>query len=530
MTRILTLLFIAVFSFSYAQEVTVASSQEYTNQFQNAYWTDALGQDNTGYYLLREFGPISNTTIVLEKYSPDFKLLYATNIESTSGTFNDSKLHRYTAMSNGRVYVFLVGWNKAKQQNSFHVKVVDEDGTVSDRMFDLEIESATGQMKSSNYKFSFSPDGSKLLVLTEKPFSKGLKETLRLQVFDTDLFSSTWKQDLTLENDSERYPINEIILDDKGTAFLLKDIKISNKEHVYQLITTGGDFSTITDINLQGYGLGQRKMQLDQAGNLIINATLVPAGRRNTDWQAIWFFKADEKGQVVQNKIEALGSEMLSLVVSSKNSEKEGYVLENYVLKDVLLKSDGGVMLLTEEQRQRKVAIGQSSPPVYEYTLFYGNALAISIDEEGNRIWNAVIEKNQEEKTLNSKVGFGSYAYQLKNDKLYVVWNYMNIYSDPPMHKFRYWIDDKGGRNNIDNIFGKEAFFPTLLTVISNDGSFDYRERTFKSFPLENLQKKNVFPMAVDPAIFFTREDGMIILSHMPGLEAKRYKFNVISF
>ncbi len=530
MNRFLTLLFAPLFSISFAQEVKVASSQEYTNQFQNAYWTDALGQDDTGYYLLREFGPISNTTIVLEKYSPEFKLLYATNIESTSGTFNDSKLHRYTAMSNGKVYVFLVGWNKEKQQNSFHVKVVNEDGSVSDQMFDLEIEPATSQMKSSNYRFHFSPDGSKLLVLTEKPFSKGLKETIRLQVFDTDMFSSLWKQDLTLENESERFPSNEIVLDNKGTAFLLKDIKISNKEHVYQLIVTGKDFSTLTEINLEGYGLGQRKMQFDQTGHLLINATLVPAGRRNTDWQAIWFFKTDAKGQVLHHKIEALGSGMLNLVVSSKNAEKTGYVLENYTLKDVLLKSDGGVILLTEEQRQSKTPIAQSNPPVYEHTLFYGNVLIVSFDADGNRVWDKVIEKNQAEKTLDPKIGFGSYAYQLKNDKLYLVWNYMNIHLEAPLQRYRYWIDDKGTKNNIDNIFGKEAFFPTLLTVIDKDGNFDFRDRTFKSYPLENLQKTNAFPMAVDPAIFFATDKGMVILSHMPGIASKRYKFNTISY
>ena len=530
MKTFITLIFSAYLSVVFAQDVTVTSSPEYTNQLQNAYWTNPLGEDETGYYLLREFGPISQSTIVLEKYSHDFKLIYATNIESTSGTFNDSKLHRFTAMKNGKVYVFLVGWNKERQENSFHVKEVNEDGSVSDRMFDLETEPATGQMKSSNYSFSFSPDGGKLLVLTAKPFTKGEKETLRLQVFDTDMFSSIWKQDLTLDNEGVRYPINEIIVDDKGTAFLLKDIKISNKEHLYQLITTGKDFSTVSEIDLKGYNLGQTKMNIDPKGNLLIAGSLVPAGRRNTDWQGILFFKADSKGQMIQSSVEAIGSEILSLVVSAKNAEKEGYTLDNYVLKDVLLKPDGGIMLLTEEQRETKTPIAQTTPPAYEYSLFYGNAIAISIDAEGNRLWSAVIEKNQSERTLDPKIGFGSYAYQLKNDKLYVVWNYMAIYSDPPLNKYRYWIDKNRSKINIDNLFGKEAFFPTMLTVIDANGNFDYRDRTFNSLPLVDIQKTNSFPMAVDPSMFFVTEKGMVILSHMPGIEAKRFKFNTIAY
>lgn len=530
MKLLLGLIFSIGFSTAFAQDVIVSSTEEYTNQLQNAYWTRVLGQDESGYYLLREFGSVSNTTIVLEKYSPSLKMLFATNIESTSGTITDSRLHRYTEMKNGKIYVFLEGWSKAKQQNSFLVKQVNDDGTLDENAVVLETEPSSGQLKSANYSISFSPDGSKLLVLTQKPFEKGGKETLRLQVFNTSDFSSVWKQDLTLENESERYPLNEIIINNNGVAYLFKDIKTSNKEHSYKLITTGKDLSATVTVDMKSYAPGQKKLMIDPTGKLLICGTLIPQGRRDTDWQGNWYFQADESGRVIHNKVEPLGTEILSLLVSPKNAEKEGHVLENFALKDVLQKPSGGVILLTEEQRQSKTPIGQANPPVYEYSLFHGDVLAISLDADGNRIWNSVIEKKQSEKTLDPKVRFGSFAYQLKNEKLYVVWNYMNLLSDPPLNKFRYWIDRNGSKINIDNTFGKEAYYPTLLTVIDKTGNFEYKERTFNSFPLETIQKPNAFPMATDPSIFFTTEKGMVILSHMNGIEAKRYKFNTIHY
>lgn len=528
-------LFIFIFSTCFSlstwgQNITVNSSEEYTNQLQNAYWTRVLGQDETGYYLLREYGSISNTTIVLEKYTPSLKLLFATNIESTSGTFNDSKLHRYTEMKNGKIYVFLEGWNKTQQQNSFLVKEVNEDGSLNEKVVQLEVELSTSQLKSANYSISFSPDGSKLLVLTQKPFTKGTKESIRLHVFNTSDFSSLWKQNLTLENDAERFPLNNGIVNNDGIAYLFKEVKISLKEHIYQVITTQKEQSIVTEINLNTYALGQKKLMIDQKGKLLISGTLVPPGRRDTDFQGIWFFQSDETGKIIQNRVEAIGADVLSSLVSTKNAEKEGYILENFALKDILLKPSGGVVFLAEEQRQSKAIIGQTNPPTYEHSLFYGKILVISFDAEGNRSWNAVIEKQQTEKTLDPKIGFGSFAYQLKNEKLYLVWNFMAVLSDPPLHKFRYWIDRNGSKINIDNLFGKEAYYPTLLTLIDNNGNFDYRDRTFNSLPLEAIQKPNAFPMAVDPAIFFATEKGMVILSHMPGVEAKRYKFNTISY
>ncbi len=515
---------------SLAQDVTVSSTDEYTNQLQNAYWTRTLGQDESGYYLLREYGSVSNTKIVLEKYSTSLKMLYAMDIEATSGSFNDSKLHRYTEMKNGKVYVFLEGWSKANQQNSFIVKEVNNDGSLNSSEVVLETEPSTGQMKSANYSISFSPDGSKLLVLTQKPFVKGAKETVRLQVFNVSDFSSLWKQDLTLENEAERFPMNDIIVNNNGVAYIVKDIKISLKEHIYQVLTVDKSNSKVLKLDLSTYALGQKKMAIDPSGKLAIGATIVPLGRGDSDCQGTWFYRGDENGEMIQNRVEAFGREILSKVVPPKIAEKEGYILENTVLKDVLLKSDGGVLFLLEEQRRSKTAVGQTSPPTYQHEHFYGNVLVISTDATGQRIWSTVIEKQQGEKTMDPKIGFGSFAYQLKNDNLYIVWNFMAILSDPPLNKFRYWIDRSGSKINIDNLFGKEAFFPTMLTVIDKTGNFEYRDRTFNSLPLENIQKPNAFSMATDPAIFFATEKGMIILSHMPGIEAKRYKFNTITF
>lgn len=530
MRPILIIAISAFFSTLFAQEITVKSKDEYTNQIQSAQWTNVLGQDETGYYLLREFGPISSSTIALEKYSPELKLLYTTNIESTSGTMFNSQLHRYTEMNNGTIYVFLEGWNKDKLENSFLVKEVLEDGTVGENFITLETEPSKNQMRSARYTLSFSPDGSKMLVLTQKPFDKKASESVRLQVFNTADFSSLWKQDLNLENEAERYPVNDIVLDNNGVAFLLKDIKISNKEHIYNLVTAGKGFSTVTNIDLNQYALGQKKMSIDPSGNLLMSGMLIPPGGRDTDWQGTWFFQSDKTGNVLQNRTEPLGADLLGLLVSQRNAEKEGFTLDNFALKDVLLKDDGGILLLTEEQKQNKSVIGQSQPPIYQYDITHGNAVVISFDANGNRIWNTVLNKKQEERTLDPEVGFGSFAYQLKDHKLYIVWNFMDLQSDPPLNKFRYWRDRNGTKTNIDNLYGKEAFHPTLLTVIDRDGAFDYRDRTFSSLPLETIQKGNSFPMAVNPSMYFTTKKGMVILSQMPGIEAKRYKFNTIGY
>lgn len=516
-------------SVTFTQEIIVTNGEELTNQIQQESLIKPLGQDKTGFYLLREYGPISNSTIVIENYSPALKLLSTINIETASGTFNDSKLHRFTEMHDGVIYVFYVGWNKEQQENSFWVRRMQEDGTLDEGVL-LETEYAERQLRSANYSIHFSPDGSKLLVLTQKPFKRKEMESIRLQVFETKNLSSLWKQDFTLNHESERGPVNEIAVNNDGTAYFFKEINVSYKEHYYQLITANKDFSKTTEVEVNDYAIGQKKLLINSSGDLLIGGIIVAEGRNATDWQGTWFFQANRSGDIVQNKMEPLQEDIWEIANSTRRSFKEGNFLEDFILKDVLLKSTGGIILLIEEQKSSRTTIGQNSPPTYEYSLSFGKAVFLSYDVEGNREWSSVIDKKQTEKTTAALPRFGSFAYQLKDDRLYIVWNYTDIHIDAPLQRFRYWIDRNNSKINIDNLFGKEAFYPTLLTVIDANGQFDYQDRTFNSLPLIDLQKSNSFSMAINPSIFFSTDKGMIIFSHMPEVEAKRYKLSLINY
>jgi predicted RNA-binding protein len=90
-----------------------------------------------------------------------------------------------------------------------------------------------------------------------------------------------------------------------------------------------------------------------------------------------------------------------------------------------------------------------------------------------------------------------------------------------------HWIDKSGDKIAVVDVFGNEAAYPTFLTSVDlKDGSLIYKERTFSSLPLANIQRENNFPMAVDPAIFFSFSDGIVLLSRMKDEMPKKYKFS----
>lgn len=534
--KISSTLLLLVFSFgmlenvSLAQNVTVTNSEELTNVVQDATITKALGKDDTGYYLMHKYGSVSNETIVIEKFDLNFKRLFSSEFPANSGSINDSKLERSVEMINGQIYLFSERWNKALQQNAFVVQRINEKGYPEEQEIIIETEPSSGLLKNASYSINISPDGHKLAILTQKTFTKGTNETIRLQVFNTNGFSSLWKQDLTLENESKRNPINEICVNNNGVVFLLQDIKITLKEHQYRLVTTSSKESLTSNINLDAFALGQFKLTIDNDGQLIACGTLTPLGYKNTACQGTWFMKADENGKIIQNKTTYLSKDLLRVLVNKPSIEKAGFNLNDFSLKDVIIKPDNGVLLLVEQKQSSNVVIGQNPMPIYEYTLIHGDVFVISYDKSGNELWHNVLQKQQTERTANPNKFFGSFAYQLKDGNLFLVWNFTNYLTDPPLNRYRYWIDRNGSKINIDNLFGKDAYYPTLLTVIDSNGNLSFNDKTFNSLPLDDIQKTNSFSMAVDPHFYFIDKDGMIIMSHTPGIQSKRFKFSTLRY
>jgi hypothetical protein len=513
-----------------AQDVT--SSKEMVNKYANAFFNSFLGQDSNGNsFVLRKEGSVVSEAIVLEKYDASLNFVKGFEVPSTIGLMGDVELHRKTVMDNGRIYHFYEGWNKADGKNSYIVKVSDETGAIAEEDFVLETEPSKSQLKSAKYSLRFSPDGSKLAILTNKPFVKKGKEEVRVQVFSTKDFQSIWSKDIILDNESKRFPSNELVLNNLGVAAIFKDIKVSNKEHIVQWISVQSTGHKVETLELNGMYCTSSKMLVNKDDDFVVVGMLVEPGPWTNTWQNILHLSSYSDGRMKSLKSEPLGADLLGVFLTEKQSQKKDFKLIDYVLKDVLLRADGGLTLITEYQKITKKNIGTAESPKYDHLLTFGGILIVSFDNLGNRLWHSYYDKEQVDHTRNPLVNFVSFAYALNsNDDLFLIWNYTGFKYESRGDGYRYWIDKSGAKMNIDNIYGAEALYPTLLTKISSDGVLENTERTFSSIPLKEIQKPNAYPMGVDPSIFISVENGMILLSRMKFESAKRYKFNTITF
>lgn len=511
------------------QEVNIISSPEVSNSYPQDFWTQNLGSDESGYYFIRDMGTPTNLDIMLEKYAPDFTLLYTKNIESSSGVLGNSKHHFKTILGNQEILVFLGSWNKEKKERGLWVQRFSTDGEKVGNDIQLLSENAKSHAKSSEYRISLSKDGNYLAVLTEPTFDKKAMESFSLSVFETSEFNKLAEKEFTFSVAMKRYPRNEVLINNNGVVFGFKTVKVSGKEFKYYLASLGAENHFQEELYFKEDQLNQSKFIINHEGELVVVGLLAELKKYTTLWQKTWLMKANNKG-IIQSRIEPLGEKLLSNLMDEKLAAKEGAAINYFQLKDLLEKPEGGYLLLAEQLDERKTAL-PSQPdqaPTYNYRFNYGGIVILSFDETANRDWSTFYDKKQKFESLHPKMQLGSFAYGIANDKLNMIWNYTELHSTITFPKW-HWIDKSGDKIAVVDVFGNEAAYPTFLTSVDlKDGSLIYEERTFSSIPLANIQRENNFPMAVDPSIFFSFSDGIVLLSRMKGEMPKKFKFSWI--
>lgn len=116
----------------------------------------------------------------------------------------------------------------------------------------------------------------------------------------------------------------------------------------------------------------------------------------------------------------------------------------------------------------------------------------------------------------------GSLNYSLVNDKLFILWN--NIDLTPASIPPQKWTEPDGTdyfkNKKIDYNTTRHS---TFLYAITENGIQTYSKR-FYGLPLFNLHKGSPFQLSMNPNIFYTAEDGIIILANMHD-DLKRYRF-----
>ena len=427
-----------------------------------------IGTTPNGFYTLREkvgnsIIATNTTTIIIESFNRRMKLLKSRDIQLK---YNNKNLDFVDVLLLGNELYLLSSFNnQAKRKNYLFVQKISSRSLQprKDLLKIGEIEARNKEQK-GKFDFALSRDSSKVLIYNELPYKKREPERFALRVFDQQ-FNELWTRNISLPYNDENFSVEEYRVDNQGNVYLLgviyQDRTRSRRrgrptyQYVILAYTKDGIDAEEYRVELDDKFITDLTFRIDDQGHLVCSGFYSEKGTYSI--KGTYFFRLDSKTKQLYNKnYKEFDFDFVTEYLSEKRKEKlkkaerkgdtkRQAELFQYDLDNLILRSDGGVLLVAEqyfvqESVRRDYFYGTFN---YDYYYNYNDIIVVNIRPTGEIEWATRIPKRQV--TQNDGGYFSSYAMSIVRDRLYFVYNDNDRNFTPSRNK----LYSYNGRNSI---------------------------------------------------------------------------------
>jgi len=350
------------------------------------------------------------------------------------------------------VYFLTSYRNKKTEINYLFSQTIDDKLNTSKKLNKIaEIEEAS-DLDDGEFEYRFSKDSSKLLIFSRQPQNRKEPEEFHLQVYEPG-FQEVVSHNISLGYASENFSVEDCQVDKIGNVYILGVVyndasRFKNRDKVnYQYVMQFYPVDTTilpSEIKLlnKEYFTSDLTFRVADDGNLIGAGYFSKKGINGI--QGVTYLKINTSSKTLENQtftpfdIEFLTELMTpkqkkrAMNNSSKNDLPE---LFNYNLDHLVLRSDGGALLIGEQYSVEKVYRNNNygfggyyygwsrynQPDRIDYYYHYDDIIVVNVAPNGNIEWSTHIPKLQT--TLNDNGIFSSYSMMINKDKIYLLFN-----------------------------------------------------------------------------------------------------------
>lgn len=375
----------------------------------------------------------------IEKYDSDMNLTKSVELplkyKKKVREFND------VIYQNNQLW-FLTSYNNvAKKKYYLFGQRIDERLNVDDKIILLaEIDSKRHNRKSL-FDTHTSRDSTKLLVYNNLAYQARKPEKFAFRVYDKNM-NKLWEKDVTLPYNDDVFAIKDYRVDNKGNVYILGNIK--DKKLFPNQKELAGNYIIIAYTN-KGNTVKEYEISLQDNQKIITELTfrvnnkqeLIIAGfysehafdkakgtcylRIDTETQAI--LKKETKEFDFAFLTENMSKHQVNRAENARrkgNTRREAE-LYRFSLDDLILRSDGGSVLIAEQAYIEKETNSNGRNISTRYHYYNNDIIVVNISPDGSIDWSSRIEKRQH--TINDSGYFSSYAMAITKNKLYFVYN-----------------------------------------------------------------------------------------------------------
>jgi hypothetical protein len=289
------------------------------------------------------------------------------------------------------------------------------------------------------------------------------------------------------------YSLNDVLVDDEGNILvaLLDNAKhrksdgITDRNRIF-IIRKAEMVSTTLDFSFSQPGFGKVKFDIDN-----INKQIVAGGFFTDEQQRHakgYFFKAYSiaENKLIKNHYISFSSN-LYVEIAGKESGQNLDGLSTFEIIDLVLRYDGGVMMIAEsrfnniESIQTPSFVPAAGPSFRSVTVtYYNDLMVLCVSPTGKEDWVKVLRKKQVSE--EDEGFFSSYAMHIRGDEVNLIYN-EDIYQSTNVSNYK--LDPKGDlkRNTILNSYDQNVLLvPRLGKQVSSN------ETIIPSFRKNNLR------------------------------------------
>lgn len=374
---------------------------------------------------------------------------------------------QFAELLNGRVFVFY-SKQDSKMDFRLYAKELDlEKMKLSKEEIKLADFSKKGKKDRGSIDFVLSQDGSKLLVyFMEYVKIDGKRNTYtEFLVMDTEL-DVLW-QEKYLDKKGEGYKeYKSFDLNNTGEVFILKKvfegkrIVLGNKiNYTFSLMkfNSKGDFVVEKELDLPDYHVKDVMIKSNDQDEVICAGFYAARNGASADGTYFARYTSDrltkksaETDEFSVDFIVDGKSNRVERKAVRKDSKGKTVELPHLKVRDFVLRSDGGILLIGEEYY-----VDEDSNDNKEYN--YNDIMVININSKGMMDWAKKIYKRQEvfisggssmvavarNAISLARVRFLSYTYCVAGDKIYFVYNdHKDNFDGRDGHDYKYTQDN----------------------------------------------------------------------------------------
>lgn len=338
----------------------------------NSYLSEILGNDVAGFYALRQQikGGVmtggSPQKIYIEKYSQDMKLKKSKEIDLRYK--KKKRDFEKVLYLNNQFYLFTSFNNKAHKANYLFVQSIKKKSlTLSKKMKKIAESPARDEYREGKFNFHVSKDSSHVLIYSQLPYQKKGSERFSLQVFDNN-FEKKWEKNIQLPYPDNRFSITDYRVDNNGNVYLLGALyenssgflrRNTSYQYIILAYTENGEASEEYDVNLEGKFITDLTFRVGKNGKLVCSGFY--SEKNSYSIKGTYYFQIDPKSSKISNaNYKEFDFDFVTEYYSNrrkrkaKKAEEEGDTrrsaeLYQYSLNDLILRSDGGAVLVAEQ-------------------------------------------------------------------------------------------------------------------------------------------------------------------------------------